>query len=77
MKIISPPQQISIFLIPASLAGDHFPSPANFMLVAAMNPSPCGYYNHPQQECSCSPGVVQKYLNRISGPRMDRENWGS
>ena len=72
MKIISPPQQISIFLIPASLAGDHFPSPANFMLVAAMNPSPCGYYNHPQQECSCSPGVVQKYLNRISGPLMDR-----
>ena len=46
--------------------------PANFMLVAAMNPCPCGYYNHPQQECSCSPGVVQKYLNRISGPLMDR-----
>ncbi len=46
--------------------------PANFMLVAAMNPCPCGYYNHPQQECSCSAGVVQKYLNRISGPLMDR-----
>ncbi|MFO7615112.1 MAG: YifB family Mg chelatase-like AAA ATPase [Bacteroidales bacterium] len=46
--------------------------PANFMLVAAMNPCPCGYYNHPQQECACSAGSVQKYLNRISGPLMDR-----
>lgn len=46
--------------------------PANFMLVAAMNPCPCGYYNHPQQECMCAPGIVQKYLNKISGPLMDR-----
>ena len=46
--------------------------PANFMLVASMNPCPCGYYNHPEQDCVCSPGVVQKYLNRISGPLMDR-----
>jgi magnesium chelatase family protein len=46
--------------------------PANFMLIAAMNPCPCGYYNHPGQECVCSPGHVQKYLNRISGPLMDR-----
>jgi magnesium chelatase family protein len=46
--------------------------PANFMLVAAMNPCPCGYYNHPQQECACSAGTVQKYLNKISGPLMDR-----
>jgi magnesium chelatase family protein len=46
--------------------------PANFMLVAAMNPCPCGYYNHPLQECVCQPGHVQKYLNRISGPLMDR-----
>jgi magnesium chelatase family protein len=46
--------------------------PANFMLVAAMNPCPCGFYNHPTQECVCSPGHVQKYLNRISGPLMDR-----
>ena len=46
--------------------------PASFMLVAAMNPCPCGYYNHPDQECVCSQGVVQKYLNKISGPLMDR-----
>lgn len=46
--------------------------PANFMLVAAMNPCPCGYYNHPTMECVCKPGSVQQYLNRISGPLMDR-----
>lgn len=46
--------------------------PAGFMLVAAMNPCPCGYYNHPDKECVCSPGAVQKYLNRVSGPLLDR-----
>lgn len=46
--------------------------PASFMLVAAMNPCPCGFYNHPDKECSCAPGVVQKYLNKISGPLLDR-----
>jgi len=46
--------------------------PASFMLVASMNPCPCGYYNHPEKECVCSPGIVQKYLNRISGPLLDR-----
>lgn len=46
--------------------------PASFMLVASMNPCPCGYYNHPEKECVCSLGVVQKYLNRISGPLLDR-----
>ena len=46
--------------------------PASFMLIAAMNPCPCGYYNHPDKECSCAPGIVQKYLNQISGPLLDR-----
>lgn len=46
--------------------------PAGFMLIAAMNPCPCGYYNHPDKECVCGPGVVQKYLNKISGPLLDR-----
>lgn len=46
--------------------------PANFMLIASMNPCPCGYYNHPEKECVCAPGVVQRYLNKISGPLLDR-----
>lgn len=46
--------------------------PASFMLVASMNPCPCGYYNHPEKECVCTPGIVQKYLNKISGPLLDR-----
>lgn len=46
--------------------------PASFMLMASMNPCPCGYYNHPEKDCVCAPGVVQKYLNKISGPLLDR-----
>jgi magnesium chelatase family protein len=46
--------------------------PASLMLVASMNPCPCGYYNHPTKECVCGPGMVPKYLNRISGPLLDR-----
>ncbi|MBS1641057.1 MAG: YifB family Mg chelatase-like AAA ATPase [Bacteroidetes bacterium] len=46
--------------------------PANFMLIASMNPCPCGFYNHPEKECTCPPGSVQKYLNKISGPLLDR-----
>lgn len=46
--------------------------PAGFMLIAAMNPCPCGYYNHPEKKCVCPPGTVQKYLNKISGPLLDR-----
>ena len=46
--------------------------PAGFMLVASMNPCPCGYYNHPAKDCICPPGMVRKYLNRISGPLLDR-----
>ena len=46
--------------------------PASFMLIASMNPCPCGFYNHPEKQCSCPPGMVGKYLNRISGPLLDR-----
>jgi magnesium chelatase family protein len=46
--------------------------PASFMLIASMNPCPCGYYNHPEKECVCGPGVVKRYLNKISGPLLDR-----
>jgi magnesium chelatase family protein len=42
------------------------------MLIASMNPCPCGYFNHPEKECVCAPGIVQKYLNKISGPLLDR-----
>ncbi len=46
--------------------------PASFMLIASMNPCPCGYFNHPEKDCTCGPGVVNKYLARISGPLLDR-----
>ncbi|WP_207436270.1 YifB family Mg chelatase-like AAA ATPase [Sabulibacter ruber] len=46
--------------------------PANFMLVASMNPCPCGFYNDPNKDCVCGPGVVQRYLNKVSGPLLDR-----
>jgi magnesium chelatase family protein len=46
--------------------------PANFMLIASMNPCPCGYFNHPTKSCSCPAGAVEKYLNRVSGPLLDR-----
>ena len=46
--------------------------PANFMLIASMNPCPCGFYNHPEKNCSCSSGTVKKYLSKVSGPLLDR-----
>ena len=46
--------------------------PASFMLVASMNPCPCGFYNHPEKDCACGPGIVKRYLNKISGPLLDR-----
>lgn len=46
--------------------------PASFMFIASMNPCPCGYYNHPTKACVCNPGQIQHYLNKVSGPLMDR-----
>ncbi|MBZ0098475.1 MAG: ATP-binding protein, partial [Taibaiella sp.] len=46
--------------------------PASFMLIASMNPCPCGYFNHPEKECTCSAQMVQRYLNKVSGPLLDR-----
>ncbi len=46
--------------------------PANFMMVAAMNPCPCGYYTHPEKDCTCTPQAIRKYISRLSGPLMDR-----
>lgn len=60
-------RKISISRASASLV-----FPASFMLIASMNPCPCGYYNHPSKDCVCPPGKVQQYLNRVSGPLLDR-----
>ncbi len=46
--------------------------PASFMLVSSMNPCPCGYYNHPKKQCVCNEGAIQRYMNKLSGPLMDR-----
>jgi magnesium chelatase family protein len=46
--------------------------PASFMLISSMNPCPCGYYNHPEKDCTCSAQMVQRYLNKVSGPLLDR-----
>lgn len=64
-----PLEERSVTISRAKVSLDY---PANFMLVASMNPCPCGYYNHPEKDCVCAPGVVQRYLNKISGPLLDR-----
>jgi magnesium chelatase family protein len=64
-----PMEERRVTISRAKLAVDF---PASFMLIASMNPCPCGFYNHPDKECSCPPGAVQKYLNKISGPLLDR-----
>ena len=70
LEILRQPMEDRVITISRAKTSVQFP--ANFMLVAAMNPCPCGYYNHPDRECVCKPGDVQKYLNKISGPLMDR-----
>ncbi|MCC5918599.1 MAG: YifB family Mg chelatase-like AAA ATPase [Cryomorphaceae bacterium] len=64
-----PMEERMVTISRARLAVDY---PAGFMLMASMNPCPCGYYNHPSKDCVCSGGAVQKYLNKISGPLLDR-----
>lgn len=64
-----PMEERMVTISRAKIAIDY---PASFMLVASMNPCPCGYYNHPEKDCVCGPGIVQRYLNKISGPLMDR-----
>lgn len=70
LEILRQPMEDRVITISRAKMSVQFP--ASFMLVAAMNPCPCGYYNHPDRECVCKPGDVQRYLNKISGPLMDR-----
>jgi magnesium chelatase family protein len=65
-------QPIEDRVVTISRAKSSVEYPASFMLIASMNPCPCGYYNHPEKDCVCAPGIVQKYLNKISGPLLDR-----
>ena len=64
-----PMEERKVTISRAKIAVDY---PASFMLVASMNPCPCGYYNHPEKDCVCGPGVIQRYLSKISGPLLDR-----
>ena len=64
-----PMEQRKVTISRAKISVDY---PANFMLIASMNPCPCGYFNHPDKECVCGSGVVKRYLNKISGPLLDR-----
>ncbi len=59
-------------VITISRARYNFTLPCSFMLVASMNPCPCGYHHHPTHACPCTPGQIQRYMNKISGPLMDR-----
>ncbi len=70
LEVMRQPMEDRVVTISRARVSVNFP--ASFMLVAAMNPCPCGYYNDPDRECVCSPGIVKSYLNKISGPLMDR-----
>lgn len=64
-----PMEERKVTISRARLSVDY---PASFMLIASMNPCPCGYHNHPEKECVCNPTIVKRYLNKISGPLLDR-----
>jgi magnesium chelatase family protein len=70
LEVLRQPLEDRVVTISRAKASIEYP--ANFMMVASMNPCPCGNYNHPEKDCVCGPGVVQKYLNKISGPLLDR-----
>ena len=70
LEVLRQPLEEGMVTIARARFAVHFP--ANFMLVAAMNPCPCGYYNHPIQECTCAPGSIHRYLSKLSGPLLDR-----
>ncbi|MEP7376016.1 MAG: YifB family Mg chelatase-like AAA ATPase [Chitinophagaceae bacterium] len=70
LEVMRQPMEDRKVLIARAMRSIEFPS--NFMLLASMNPCPCGYYNHPERNCTCPEGAVQKYMSRISGPLMDR-----
>ena len=70
LEVLRQPLEDRVISISRSLYSVDFP--ASFTLLASMNPCPCGYYNHPDKQCVCAPGLVQKYLNRVSGPLLDR-----
>jgi magnesium chelatase family protein len=70
LEVMRQPMEERKITINRTHSGIEFP--ASFMLIASMNPCPCGFFNHPDKECICPPGVVQKYMQRISGPLLDR-----
>lgn len=70
LEVLRQPLEDRIICISRSKSSVEYP--ANIMLIASMNPCPCGFYNHPSKECTCPPGTTQKYLSRISGPLLDR-----
>jgi magnesium chelatase family protein len=70
LEVLRQPLEDRVICISRARSSVEFP--ANIMLIASMNPCPCGFYNHPSKECSCAPGAVHKYLSRISGPLLDR-----
>lgn len=70
LEMMRQPMEDRKVLISRAALSVEFPS--SFILIASMNPCPCGYYNHPQKECTCPAGAVSKYLNKISGPLLDR-----